>query len=248
MTNEAAASDRSEKSTSRFKQVLLCLGVVCCLQFLIFGVVGVVRGVSVQSWVPIWILIAGLVLLMPFSARHRWASFLSSFCLIVYALVAINQGKYQKQGEELYDTGKYEEAMVEFRREIDTWYLRLQFNHKEAASLYRIAECQSQLEQFAEARETYREVEENYRGFYKDRAKVAGNTMEGTLVEIEDLEKALAEASDDKDRAMVHFDLALAYRELICTKKAIAQYEMIQALEAPEPLKESAKRLADKLL
>lgn len=138
--------------------------------------------------------------------------------------------------------------MVEFRREIDTWYLRLQFNHKEAASLYRIAECQSQLEQFAETRETYREVEENYRGFYKDRAKVAGNTMEGTLVEIEDLEKALAEASDDKDRAMVHFDLALAYRELICTKKAIAQYEMIQALEAPEPLKESAKRLADKLL
>lgn len=236
-----------KKSPSRLKQWVLGLAVVCLLVFVVGGVVGVVRGYSVQSWVPVWICLVGVVLLIPFQRRHSWASFLSSACLIVFALVGIGQGDHQRQGEVLYEEGKYEEAITEFRREIETWYLRLQFNSHEAPSLFQIAQSQSQLGRFEEARETYREVEEKFRGFYKDRAQIAGATVENKLAEIDELNKKLAEASDGSGQAQVHFDLALAYRELTCDQKAIEHYEAIQKLDAPERFKESAKKFADKL-
>ncbi len=223
------------------------MGLVCCLQFLLVGAVGVMRGSSVQSWTPAVIFLMGAFLLIPFHRRHKGISFLSSLCLIVLAVVGASQGRHQKRGEELYEEGKYEEAITELRQEIDTWYLRLKYNYHEAPSLFQIAQCQSQLGRFEEARETYREVEEKFRGFQKDRAQMAGATVETKLVEIEDLNKKLAEASDDSGRAQVHFDLALAYRELTCDQKAIETLEAIQKLDAPERFKESARKFADKL-
>jgi DNA-binding SARP family transcriptional activator len=46
---------------------------------------------------------------------------------------------------------------------------------------------------------------------------------------------------------MIHFDLALAYRVVTCTAKAIDHYESIAELDAPEPLKQAAKKFVDKL-
>lgn len=247
MTKDSVASDRPEESTSTLARVMVWSGIGCCLQFFVFGVVGVVRGYSVQSWAPVWICLAGIALLIPYQARRKGASFLSSFCLIVFALVGIGQGGHQEEGEKLYDAGKYEEAIIELRREIDTWYLRLRFNYHEAASLFKIAECQSQLGQFEKARRTYREIEDKFRGYYQERAKAAGETMEAKLAEIGDLENRLAEEPDDRAGAQVHFDLALAYRELTCSAKAIEHYEAIQKLDAPEQFKESAKKFADQL-
>lgn len=241
------ASAQKVARTLWFKRAIFWLGLACCFQFLIFGLVGVVRGYSVQSWAPAWIFLAGFFLLLPFQSRHKGASFFSSLCLIVFAVSGASQGRHQKRGEELYKAGSYEEAMTELRREIDTWYLRLTFNHNEAASLYQIAECQSQLERFGEARETYRKIEETFRGYYKDRARVAGTTVETTLTEIEGLENDLAAAEDDSARVQVHFDLALTYRKLTCTAKAIEHYEIIQKLEVPDRVKESAKKYADQL-
>ncbi len=222
-------------------------GMACFLQFVVFGLVGVIRGYSVQSFAPIWIALIGVVLLMPFGARDKWAGSLFSLCLLFFGLGSIPQGENQKEGEKLYEAEQYEEAITRFRQEIDTWYLRLRFNPHEGQSLFKIAECQAQLGRFEEARKSYREIEENFRGFRKDRAREAGQTLETKLIEIEGFEKAFAEAPDDQARAMIHFDLALAYRVVICTAKAIDHYESIAKLDAPEPLKKSAKKFADKL-
>lgn len=238
---------QEEKPRFSLKRLMFWAGMACLLQFLVFGLVGVIRGYSVQSLAPIWVALVGVVLLMPFDARSRWAGFLSSLCLLVFALVGIGQGKNHKEGEKLYEAGKFEEAMVEFRQEIDTWYLRLKFNYHEGQSLFRIAECQSQLGRFDEALKSYREIETNLRGYQQDRARKTGNTMETKLAEIEEFKKALAEATGDEARAMIHFDLALAYRVLVCNAKAVEHYEAIQALDAPAPLRESAKKYADKL-
>lgn len=241
-------SDQAEKSrVSKLKRIVFWVGTVCCLQLLVVGAVGVMRGSSVQSWTPAVIFLVGAFLLIPFHRRHKGVSFLSSLCLIVLAVVGASQGRHQKRGEELYEEGKYEEAITELRQEIDTWYLRLTYNHEEAPSLLKIAQCQSQMGRFGEARETYRRIEETFRGYHKDRAQAEGATMEAKLAEIEDLEKDLAAAEDNMARAMVHFDLALAYRQLTCHAKVIEHYEAVQKLDAPERLKESAKKFADKL-
>lgn len=247
MNENKSGSKVRNRPVSPLKRMILALGSVCLLQFLICGIIGVVRGYSVQSWIPIWVGLAGVVLLIPFQARHNGTSYLSSLFIIIFALVGIGQGKHKTEGEKLYEAGKHEEAMSEFRQEIDTWYLRLQYNYHEAPSLLLIAQCQSQLGRFDEAREAYREIEETFRGYHKDRAQVDGAKVEGNLAKITALEKALAEASDDNARSQVHFDLALVYREMPCAAKAMEQYEAIQKLDADERFKESAKKFADEL-
>jgi tetratricopeptide (TPR) repeat protein len=236
-----------EKSASMLRRVILTLAAGCLLLFLCCGIVGVVRGYSVQSWVPIWVGLLGVFLLIPFQSKQKWTSLLSSLFLIVFSLVGIAQGNHHKQGEELYEDGKYEEAMEEFQKEIDTWYLRLKYNYHEDASLFRIAQSQSQLERFEEARETYREVEQKFRGYYQDRARKARQTLADELSQIRELNEGLGEATDDEEKATLCFDLALAYRALPCVKKAIEHYEMIQELEVRETRKEQARRFAEDL-
>ena len=247
MTTEEKAIDEKPNPMSKFKRIMLSLGVACCLQYFILGAVGVMRGYSIQSWAPIWICLAGIFLLIPFHSRFKWASFLTSVCLIVFGIVGTSQWKHRDKGEELYEAGDYEKAIIELRQELDTWYLRLEFNHHEAVSLFKIAECQSQLGRFEEALDSYREIEEKFRGHYHDRAHMTGKTVEDKLAEIVGFEKALNEATNDQARAMIHFDLALAYREVTCFSKAMEHYKMVQELDAPERLKKVADKYANQL-
>ena len=239
-------SERRDK-LSRFKRVVLWVGLACLLQFLVFAGIGVVRGYSIQSWAPMWIMLAGVLLVMPFHRTHAMVSFLSSASLLLFALVAISQGGHRDKGDELYEAGKFADAMMEYRKEIDTWYLRLCYNHHEASCMDGIARCQSQLEEFGEARETYAAMTSMLRGFYKKRAEEELTALDANLLKVAELEKSLAAEEDDKEKTMLLFDLALTYRGLNCTKRAIQQYERSQSLEIDERFHKQARRFAEEL-
>lgn len=243
---DARHSERREQP-SWFKRVLLWVGLACLLQFLVFGAIGIARGYSIQSWAPLWIMLAGVMLLMPFSRKKGLVSILPSAFILLYALVSLSQGRNKDKGDELYEAGKFADATVEYREEIDTWYHRLYYNHEEGPSMDGIARCQSQLEQFGEARGTYAAMTSMLRGFYKKRAEDALTTLDAKLAKVAELEKSLAAEGDDKEKTMLLFDLALTYRELNCTKQAIQQYERIQSLEIDERLQKQARKFAEKL-
>lgn len=240
-------SDERQGGFAGFKKIVLWVGIACLLQFLVFGAIGVARGYSIQSWIPAWVMIGGIILLIPFSRKHVVASFLSSFTLIVFSLVSISQGDHQREADKLYDTGAYAEAMTEYRKELDTWYLHLSYNHREGPSLDGIAKCQSQLEKFTEARETYDTMVSRLRGFHKKRAEEAIADLDTHLNEVAELGKELAVAEADQAKALLLFDLALVYRQLNCTAKAVEQYEAIQALEIDERFKKQARSFAEDL-
>ena len=241
------SANPEEPQVSGLKRVVPWVALAFCLQFLVFGLVGVVRGYSVQSWIPSWLLLAGFILLIPISLKHKLVSILFPALLILFSLVGMSQGKHQKRGETLQEEGKHEEAIVEFRKEIDTWYHRLRFNPQEATSLFGIASSHAELEQFDEARETYLEMMHKCRGYYRGRAEEERIALDSNLTKVRDSEKLLAETEDDGQRALLLCDLALAYRALNCTEKAIEQYETIQTLDVPESHKEQAARFAEEL-
>ena len=115
---DSSHSERGDRP-SRFRRVILWAGLACLLQFLVCAAIGVVRGYSIQSWAPLWIMLAGVVLVMPFARTRAMVSFLSSASLILFALVAISQGRHRDNGDELYEAGKFADAMMEYRKEID---------------------------------------------------------------------------------------------------------------------------------
>lgn len=85
------------------------------------------------------------------------------------------------------------------------------------------------------------------RGYYQGRAEQELVAIDANLAKVRDAEKLLAEAANDAERAELRFDLALVYRRLHCTGKAIEQYDAIQTLDVRESRKVQARRFADKL-
>lgn len=242
-----SAGSEGRRKPFPIKRAILLAGLACFLQFYVFAGIGVARGYSIQSWAPIWIMLAGVFLLMPFHRKHHVLSFLSSAAIIVYALVSLSQGRHHEKGKYLYVTGEFADAAVAYRKEINTWYLRLIHNHREAPCMFGIAQCQSQMEQFEEARETYAAMTSMFRGYYKTRAEDELAALDSNLQKVAELEKAIAAEEDEQERAMLLFDLALAYRGLNCSGKAIEQYEKIQSLEIDERFQKQARRFAGAL-
>ena len=205
------------------------------------------RGYSIQSWAPLWIMLAGVLLVMPFARTRAMVSFLSSASLIIFALVAISQGGHRAKGDELYEAGRFTDAMAEYRKELDSWHLRLCFNYHEAPCMDGIARCQSQLEQFGEAREAYAAMTSMFRGYYKKRAEEELVALDSNLAKLAELERRLAEEEDDEDKVSLLFDRALVYRKLNCTRQAIQQYERIRSLKVDERFREQARNFVEEL-
>ena len=190
---------------------------------------------------------AGVLLVMPFSLKHSMGSLLPLGTWLVIAPFLIPQGRHREKGDELYEAGKFADAMAEYRKEIDTWHLRLSHNIHEGPGMLGIARCQSQLEQFGEARETYADTTSMFRGYCKERAAEELVTLDANVAKVAELEKSLAAEEDDKEKASLLFDLALVYRRLTCTRKAVEQYERIQSLEIDDRFKKQARRYAEEV-
>lgn len=244
--------------------VLVCLG-----QFLVFGSIGVIRGYSVQSLAPFWIMLGGAILasvvyvanVFVFSKELRekktWREFfprqfirifgafyLSLFFLGLVIIVGIQQGRYQKQADELYKQKNYPAAIAMYQKEVGTWYFRLKYNYHEAPSLFGIAQAYCQLGDFEQGRQAYQRLLKMERGYYQEPGQQKLAELDTELENIAEFKKQLAEATDDNQKANILFDMALSYRMIECAEKAREQYELIQTLNVPESRKEQAKEFA----
>lgn len=240
-----------------WKKRILLLGLVCVGQFYVCALIGIFRGYSVQSSVPFWVMLFGLLLLIfKFASscsvkcntlKNSWMSFLVSFTLCFVSILGIYQGKYAKEGDELFEQGKYSEAIEAYQKEIDTWYLRSKYNYHEDKSLFRIGECYCQLGEFDKGREAYRLVAKRYKGLYKASAVWEVAEVDRELANIADLQAKLSSEADDYKKSQILFDIALAYKKVSCNKKAKEYYEMIDALNINQDTKDLARKFAEKL-
>lgn len=221
----------------------MLLSLACCLQYLFFGIVGVARGYSVQSWIPTWVMLVGIFMLMPFS--NKKIGYLTSGLIVLMSVISMLQGRHEPKGDEFYELEKYNEAISEYRKEIDTWYLRLQYNYREDVAMFGIAQCYSQLGRFKESRETYAEMVEISRGYYQGRAEKELLELDENLKKIIGYEREMEKEMDDSDKAAILFDLARVYRWMPCSAKSIEQYELIDALDVREATKDRSRAFAD---
>ncbi len=234
--------------------VMLWFGLACIGQFFICAFIGVIRGYSIQSWIPFYVMLGGLfisglyaasVLFITREKRYpTWISWLSSFCIITISIVGILQGRYQAKGDKLYKQKDFPAAITMYQKEIGTWYLRINYNYREDMSLFGIAQSYCQLENFEQARQTYQYLTKMSRGYYRQRAGEELAKLDRELGNIADLEKQLADGADDNQKAQMRFDMALSYRIIGCAKRAREQYALIQTLNVRDSRKEQAKEFA----
>jgi tetratricopeptide (TPR) repeat protein len=238
-------------------KLCLWIGLACVGQFFIIAFIGVIRGYSVQSWIPIWVMLGGIFLFMPLMLRHTWLSdyskrakqpvwisYLISFCIIFVSVAGILQGRYQRQGDKLYEQKNYSAAITQYQKELNTWYLRLRYNTSEDTSLFGLARSYCQLANFKQGRQAYERLGKMARGYYQERSQTELAELDKELGNIAEYEKQLADAADDKQKAQILFDMALSYRKIECDKKATEQYALIQTLNVDESRKEQARKFA----
>ncbi|MEN6308137.1 MAG: hypothetical protein ABFD91_10310 [Anaerohalosphaeraceae bacterium] len=245
--------------------IKLCewIGLACLGQFLIVAIIGVLRGYSVQSHTPSYVMSGGSVLLsfgylgrvIVFSEeiprmtcrqflRLSWMFYLVFFCFGLNSIPGIMQGRYQKGGEEFFKQKNYPAAIAMYQKEVDTWYLRLRYNYREDMSLFGIAQSYCQLENFEQAHQTYQRLHKMAQGYYQERSQTELAELDSELKNIAELEKQLADAADDDQKAYILINMALAYRKIECNKKATELYARIQTLDIPESRKEQAREFA----
>ncbi|MEN6308138.1 MAG: tetratricopeptide repeat protein [Anaerohalosphaeraceae bacterium] len=239
--------------------VKLCqwIGLACLGQFLIVAIIGVLRGYSVQSFIPIWVMLGGYLPLFSFQLydgwmsdvykdkkQSSWISYVSSFSIIFLSIPGILQGRCQTRGDEFYKQKNYPTAIAMYQKELDTWYLRLCYNYREDTSLFGIAQSYCQLENFEQARQTYQRLHKMARGYYKERSQTELAELDSELRNIAEFEKQFANSADDNQKAQILFDMAFAYRRIECSKKANELYARIQTLDIQQIRKEQAKEFA----
>ncbi|MHC4442284.1 MAG: tetratricopeptide repeat protein [Planctomycetota bacterium] len=246
--NGEATPDKPQLSV--IYKILQVAVIACCILYVFCGIWGAVRGYSLQSYVPIFILISGLFLVLPLIGHQYKVYFLIWFIFICYFVCDFQQGKYYDRGEKLFKDGKYLEALSEYEKELNTWYLRFHYNDREATSMYKMAECYGQLERYDDARKTYQLMRDRLKGYYQTRSVNDLAKLEEGLRKVKLLREQLAREPDPNKKVFIFYDLALAYRyNLNCKRKALEQYQAIVALglDLPEIRKELAKKQIQEL-
>jgi len=232
------------------RRVLIFIGLCGCFQLLVVGLIGVARGYSVQGFWSEWIAIASvfcLLFLAPPQKENRKnvIFYIVIFTLMYSSLVGIAQTRYERQGKDYYEQGRYQEALQEFKKETKTWYLRLKYNYHESSAMEMMAKTYCQLQDFDKARETYKLIMRRYPGFYAARA-------EGYLADIEDGLKVVAKYPDQLSNAKGFpsdlYEIARTYQyDLNCSIKALEVYRKIVDMDIGESAKELARKSIEKL-
>jgi tetratricopeptide (TPR) repeat protein len=149
--------------------VLGIIGIVCFLQYIFFGIYGIIAGHSVQNDMTSRIfpafLLAGLI------KKHQ----IVSICLIVSGVFLLELSHYAEysipdkcieQGKISYNQGEYETALDNYKRASEkyTWYLRF-FNtsqHYQAKALWGICRTYIKTGEIDKAKEVYNFARQQY--------------------------------------------------------------------------------------
>lgn len=272
--NEDISQKASKKHVSPLfilRWVLIFIGLCCCLQFIVVGIIGVVRGYSVQGFWPIQIMFAGVLFLLLLAPRRskeikKKAIFYLAIFMIMYAvLIRKPQGDHYKRGEEYYAQGRYQKALQEFKKETQTWYLRLDYNHNAPSAMLLMAETYCQLADFDKARETYKLIlRRRYRYYQRKRAGTGLGRLERGLKIASKYEAWVSGEADfpydladeefekfsrpELTEAYILYDIASAYQyDVNYYAKALEVYRKIVDMEISESTKERARKNIDKL-
>jgi len=232
---------------------LTFISICCILQFFIVGIINLSRGYSIGTRLPEKILLAGLFAFIPLSVKYLKKlaifgcySLTVSFVLMYVCWISLAHVKYIEEAKEYYSTGQYQQALLTYEKEIQTWYHLLKYNFNERIAMNMIAKTYCQLGDFDSARDTYNLMIDRYPGEY-----YAGRAQE-SLVEMEEGLKIVANYPDKvpetKGFPVDLYNIARAYRyDLNCYRKAIEVYTKIVDMDISDECKKSAKESILKL-
>jgi tetratricopeptide (TPR) repeat protein len=208
-----------------------------------------------------------VLVLTPRSKEFKKKSifYLVSIMIMYSVLIRGAQGDHYKRGEEYYTQGRYQKALQEFKKETQTWYLRLDYNHNESGAMLLMAETYCQLADFDKARETYKLIlRRRYQYYQRKRAGTGLGRLElGLKIAAKyeawvsgeaDFLYDLAEEEFEKfsrpelTKAYILYDIASAYQyDLNCYAKSLEVYRKILDMDIPESTKERARKNIYKL-
>jgi len=239
--------------------ILLLLGIGCCVVCIAAGIVGVARGYSVQGMWVIWVFFGGPICVgYGVKSLKRGVMRIGAYSMLYAALSCFMmigiQGKHYLQGQEHYREGRYAEALEEFAKETEIWYLRLTYNSTEDNAMNMKAKSYCQLGEFDKALETYNVVFERYSGFPRTIAAIAIRDVENGLKQVGEYEAYVRGERDfpyelaevygkGKDaQVWILYHVARIYRhDLSCDAKALEVYRRILDMDVQEGLKLKAK-------
>ena len=252
-----------------FTRVLLYIGFFCCLQFWFVGLLGVFRGYSVQGYLSFYIMIGAFLYVIflsdSLSSRHMIIRNFASLTFICSMILSLPKGRYVKRGDDYYKQGQYQKALEEFRKETQTWYLRLTYNPHEDRAMVQMAQTYCQLEDFDKARDIYKLTIHRYPGFHGDRAQKYLEQLEDGLKIVTKYEDWVSgkkgfpyDLADEQLKSynwkpeqmkpFILYDVALVYRSnLNCHIKALEVYRKITDMDIDEEQKRVAKEQFGKL-
>jgi pentatricopeptide repeat protein len=252
--NTSTPEQKKEVPIGSLSLAILIAGIIGCAQYFAVGIIGVIRGYSIQSFAPLYIaLISMLTILMICAIRKNNLSRWKQNVLVIFAcspiycycLIGIQQGKYSMKGKEYYRQGQYSESIQYFRKVTETWYLPLVYNNSEDSSLTKMADAYCQLGNFDKAREIYQLVQQRYHTFYGGYATKSIKSLDNGLQKVIEY-NALPE--DKKKDTSVLFRLANVYEyDLKCRSKALEIYTKIVTMPVDEVHKELAKKAIQEL-
>ena len=222
------------------------LGICCFLQFFVVTGIAVVRGYSVESDVSTVsnvVCLVGIFFILPhYSGKRRAtiAGYFISLWLIYNVLANVPHGGYLEKGNVYYSQGRYPKALQACKKESQTWYRRLQHNPHEKGAMLTMAKTYCQLEDFDNARVTYKLMIARYSGSCPQAAEDNLKRLEKGLLLVANYSGQVPEGLEE---VWKWYDLARTYQyDLICYKKALEMCRQIIDTNISEEFKEVARK------
>ncbi len=215
--------------------VSIAIGMICCSILVISAFVGIFRGYSVQSKM-LTCLLPIAIFCIPFYWRQRnfKPSIIIGFCwavVIVYMLIGSLQGVHYDRGYIYYDQGRYTEAVAEFERENQLWYLKLCSNFSEPAAMGMLAQSYCQLGEYDKAVGVYELIISRYQGVRREVGSFRLQRLKDGLRFIAQYHERDIKLQNDYSKL---YDMAEIYEfNLNSYKKAVDIYKTITEMNIP---------------
>jgi tetratricopeptide (TPR) repeat protein len=246
--NISTPEQKKEDLTTRHLRLFLIItGTLCCLQFIIVGFIGVIRGYSVQSSWPHYIVWAWVIcaILMHGRGIKLWG-FTVPAVMVIFIIIPMMlvDGKHYYKGSEYYRQDKYDLAINEFRKEAEPWYRRLDYNMHEDSAFFEMAGSYYRMGNYDKAREIYLLIQQRY-PFWGANAAESIKSIDSGLQKVKEYD-ALPE--DKKNDPSTLFSLALVYEyNLKSRSKAMEIYTKIVDMPIDDGYKKSAQKAIQEL-
>jgi len=222
-------------------KLLAFIGICCLLQFFIVSLIGVIRGYTTETVLSDVIFVVGLFFILPYYPRQKRpiiCIYFISFMIGSASLLSLCHGNYAEKGGIYYEQCQYKEALQFFKKETQTWYLRLRYNHHERNAIEMMAKTYCQLEDFDNARNTYKLIIDRYRGHYADQAEKDLLRLNNGLKIVANYPEQIPET---KGVPVALYNIARTYQyDLNCHTKSLEVYRKIIDMDIPDEWKELA--------